>query len=127
MIDMSGVNKTRNILISEVGSLERALSELQGAVAALKGTHPALDLTADRVQRRGAKVISFCCNLVDQIDNLDNQLEDETNILLPQIRELLISLGDYTGNIDKRTGIDRCAVVAAITNSKGPGPGKEEQ
>jgi hypothetical protein len=27
---------------------------------------------------------------------------------------LLISLGDYTGNTDKRTGINRCAVIVAM-------------
>jgi hypothetical protein len=27
---------------------------------------------------------------------------------------LLVSLGDYTGNTDKRTGIDRCATIIAV-------------
>ncbi len=32
-----------------------------------------------------------------------------------QLKELLVSLGDYTGNVDKRTGIDRCELVGFLS------------
>lgn len=35
---------------------------------------------------------------------------------LKKVRELLTSLGDYTGNVDERTGIDRCEVLLEVTN-----------
>jgi hypothetical protein len=42
------------------------------------------------------------------------ELVQRGNETLTAIRELLISLGDYTGNVDKRTGIDRCAIVGKL-------------
>lgn len=35
-------------------------------------------------------------------------------LLLRQVVELLITLGDHVGNVDCRTGIDRCAVVGEL-------------
>jgi len=43
------------------------------------------------------------------------------------IRELLISLGDYTGNVDKRTGIDRCALVGELAVHPVPLEWSDEQ
>jgi len=40
--------------------------------------------------------------------------------LLREARELLVSFGDYVGNVDPKTGIDRCRVVAALLEAHGP-------
>lgn len=46
---------------------------------------------------------------------LDEKLVTLEADTVKQARELLITLGDFVGNVDPKTNIDRCAVVLALT------------
>jgi len=68
--------------------------------------------------RMGVDVLAKQSRLRALHDDARRRSEHPDDALdLVAIRELLVSLGDYTGNVDKRSGIDRCAQVLAVTHA----------